>query len=518
MSGMDLQGITAIVDAWLARFADAAVSGNVKAAIALFLSKGWLRDILVFTWTHRSLCGHDAIFNYLDNRLGKAGIRNMKLDKDHGILPNFDLNQQIIEAAFTFDTPVAYGRGLIRLRQDKDGEWKAYTAFLTLDDFKGHEEKGFDSGYYDGHTRTWNEVHEEERARIEKDPYVIISKYLSWCLIYTKLTLPLLVGAGQSGLNVGARFRQMNIPTLLIDKEDAVGNVWRKRYPSLTLHTPNTHHACEWTCTVTENINSRIVITVLYTRFPTSAPKFTPRDKVASMLEHYAYYQDLIIWNRSTMLPTPSYDPSTKRWTVNILRDGVKVTLHPYHVILAIGTLGNPYVPCLPGKKDFKGVTLHATNFKGGSAFSGKKTIVVGASQTAADICQDLAARGAASITMVQRSSIVVTSAEYAVAFMETIWPMHSDPAVGDFRSAGMPLGLLKQIQIEQKEQRIAHHKDMIDGLLKAGMNIDEGPEGAGQVIRVFERLGGRSYPFHLTVTNNKLSIGYCTIPVIAKE
>ena len=55
----------------------------------------------------------------------------------------------------------------------------------------------------------------------------------------------MLVGAGQSGLNVGARFRQMNIPTLLIDQNDAVGDVWRKRYPTLTLHTPNTHHACE---------------------------------------------------------------------------------------------------------------------------------------------------------------------------------------------------------------------------------------------------------------------------------
>ena len=173
---MDAQETRAIANAWLAQFADAAASGDIEATVAMFLSGGWLRDILVFTWTHRSLCGHDAISNYLENRLGTANIRNVKLDEDHGIWPSFDPDRHIVEAAFTFETPIAYGRGLIRLLQDKDGEWKALTVFLTLDDFKGHEEKGSESGYYDGHTRTWNEVHEEERARIEKDPHVIISE------------------------------------------------------------------------------------------------------------------------------------------------------------------------------------------------------------------------------------------------------------------------------------------------------------------------------------------------------
>ncbi|KAF8505013.1 FAD/NAD-P-binding domain-containing protein [Gautieria morchelliformis] len=452
------QGITAIVKRWLAVFADAAASGNVKAILPLFLKVGWLRDILVFTWTHRSLRGHDAIFDYLDNTLGPANISNVRLDEDHGIKPNHDPKLQMIEAALTFETPTAYGRGHIRLMRDRDGKWKAFTFFLTLDDLKGHEEKGPESGHYDGHTRTWNEVHEEEKARSERDPHVII------------------IGAGQNGLNVGARFRQMNIPTLLIEKEDVVGDVWRKRYPSLTLHTHNTHH------------------TMLYNRFPTNAPKFTPRDKVAAMLEHYAYNQDLVIWNRTTILPTPSFNSITKRWTVNILRDGVKVTLNPYHIVLAIGTLGKPWIPPLPGRDDFRGTSLHATNFKGAPPFAGKKTIVVGASQTASDICQDLASRGAASVTMVQRSSTVVVTCEYTVQQLESIWPMHSDPLVGDFRSASMPLGLLKQIEIGRKESRIAHHKEMLDGLLKAGLNVNQGREGAGQALLVFERLGGISW------------------------
>ena len=327
---------------------------------------------------------------------------------------------------------------------------------------------------------------------------------------YYKAHIAVPVGAGQSGLNVGARFRQMNIPTLIIEKDDVVGDVWRKRYPSLTLHTPNTHHTCGWIDMATENINSRIVSTVLYTRFHTTAPKFTPRDKVASMLEQYAQNQDLIIWNRSTVLPRPSYDSSTKRWTVNILRNGAKVTLHPYHIVLAIGSLGKPYVPLLPGREEFKGVALHATNFKGASPFSGKNTIVVGASQTASDICQQLATHGAASITMVQRSSTIVVSSDYTAANLEALWPMHCDPSAGDFKAAGMPLGLLKQIEIGQKDTRVAQQKEMLDGLLKAGLNIDEGKEGGGQVVQLFEKFGGKSY--HLISPSLTISFtGYCT-------
>lgn len=68
--------------------------------------------------------------------------------------------------------------------QDQDGTWKAFTLFLMLNDIKGHEEKGARSGYYDGHTTTWNEVY--EKARIEKDPDLIIGEHLFYtCKSYT---------------------------------------------------------------------------------------------------------------------------------------------------------------------------------------------------------------------------------------------------------------------------------------------------------------------------------------------
>lgn len=41
---------------------------------------------------------------------------------------------------------------------------------------------------------------------------------------------------------VAARFKQMNIPALLIERNKRIGDNWRQRYLSLALHTVREHH------------------------------------------------------------------------------------------------------------------------------------------------------------------------------------------------------------------------------------------------------------------------------------
>jgi len=45
------------------------------------------------------------------------------------------------------------------------------------------------------------------------------------------------VGAGQIGLMLAAVCKQMNIRALVIEQHERVGDIWRKRYPTLALHT-----------------------------------------------------------------------------------------------------------------------------------------------------------------------------------------------------------------------------------------------------------------------------------------
>ncbi|KAF8524142.1 FAD/NAD-P-binding domain-containing protein [Hysterangium stoloniferum] len=435
--------------AWLHEFANAFLPQkiNIQQIKALFLEAGWLRDNLVFTWTHRSLCGHDAIEAYLSGTSKRIEIYSVALDESYGRKVSLDPHTNILEATFVFETPIAYGRGHVLL-QSQDKAWKALSVYVAMTDLKDHEEMRVPNDITAG---------EEEAARrkIETDPHVLI------------------IGAGQTGLNNGARFRKMNIPTLLIDRSSAIGDVWRNRYPSLTLHTNSLHH------------------TLLYTRHPPTVPRFIVKDEVAAMLEKYAHDQGLTVWLKSTLLPRPTYDAITKRWTVHVSRDGQEVILHPFHIVLATGIFGTPYIPHITGSETFFGDITHTTNFKGPEPYANKNTIVIGASQSAADICRDLATHGARSVTMIQRSRTVVVSESVVNPQMNRLWREDVDPLISDFYVASMPLGLLKQILIAKKDERVAQQKDMLEGLKKAGLHVHEGEDGAGHLYEVFRRGSG---------------------------
>lgn len=53
------------------------------------------------------------------------------------------------------------------------------------------------------------------------------------------------VGAGQIGLMLAAVCKQMNIRALVIEQHERVGDIWRKRYPTLALHTTRRLHESE---------------------------------------------------------------------------------------------------------------------------------------------------------------------------------------------------------------------------------------------------------------------------------
>ena len=124
------------------------------------------------------------------------------------------------------------------------------------------------------------------------------------------------------------------------------------------------------------------LFSVLYQDFPRNWPTYTPRDKLASWMEQYALHQELVIWMRSRVIARPSYDPGSKRWTVDVLKDGQKVTVHPYHIVLATGTATKPFIPSLLGQSEFQGQVYHGLEYKGGSMYAGRKAVVVGAGNT----------------------------------------------------------------------------------------------------------------------------------------
>ncbi|KAJ7246808.1 dimethylaniline monooxygenase [Mycena haematopus] len=444
-----------ITSSWLTQFGAFLADSDAPGATTCFHDYGYLRDILVFTWKNRTLQGHAKISAYLEGTVGAAAISAVKLDNRPHLAPSFMPMTGSVVSGFTFETAVGPGQGYVLLKASPAGEWKALSVFMTLSEIRGHEELGPELGVYGDHTLAWEDVERERRAKIEGDPHVLI------------------IGGGQTGLNVGARFKQMNIPAIIIEKEARVGDVWRKRYPTLTLHSIKGQHS------------------MLYQPFPTNWPIFTSRDKLAQWLEQYAESEDLIVWRKSQPLPTPTYDPASKRWTIVIDRDGQHVTIRPKHIVIAAGTLGTPFYPAMKEPERFKGTILHTGNYPGGAPFVGKRVVVVGAANSAADVCQDLVFHGARSVTMVQRSSTCVMAAKNARAAASRFWPDGVPTEISDFKVNAMPTLLVKQIMRSQEAAGWEAEKEIHAGLREAGFKLNMGADGAGAYLLMFEKFGG---------------------------
>ena len=78
-----------------------------------------------------------------------------------------------------------------------------------------------------------------------------------------------MVGGGQAGLAVAARLTQLQVDTLIVDREKRIGDNWRNRYHALALH------------------NQVQVNHFPYMPFPPNWPTYIPKDKLAGWFEAY---------------------------------------------------------------------------------------------------------------------------------------------------------------------------------------------------------------------------------------
>ena len=129
----------------------------------------------------------------------------------------------VTEAWIAFETATGRARGHLRLKDDQ-----AWTLLTTLYELKGFEEskgtqrpRGAEHGA-DPNRESWTEkrLREAKELGYETQPYSLI------------------IGGGQGGIALGARLRQLGVPTIVIDKYGRPGDQWRSRYKSLCLHDP----------------------------------------------------------------------------------------------------------------------------------------------------------------------------------------------------------------------------------------------------------------------------------------
>ena len=450
--------LVAVVQAWLAQFEPAL--GDAVALKALFHADAYWRDVLAFTWNIGTVHGRDAIAAVLNAHAARTGACGFTL------APNRTAPRQVtragtpaIEAIFRFETAQGRGSGVVRLVADAGEGVKAWTLLTALDELKGREEtigraRPTGQSYSrDFRGPNWLDLRNASQAYADRDPDVLV------------------VGGGQAGLSIAARLTQLQVDTLVVDREARVGDNWRNRYHALTLH------------------NQVQVNHLPYMPFPPNWPTYIPKDKLANWFETYVESMELNYWTGTEFLGG-SYDEAAQRWTVTLRRDGATRTLRPRHVVMATGVSGIPSIPDIPSLKDFAGTVLHSSRYDDGEKWSGKRALVIGTGNSGHDIAQDLASSGA-QVTLVQRSPTLVVNIEPSAQLAYALYDEGPPTEDCDLIATSMPFALARKSHIALTAQGKALDKPLLDGLEAKGFKLDFGDDGSGWQFKYLTRGGG---------------------------
>jgi putative flavoprotein involved in K+ transport len=176
------------------------------------------------------------------------------------------------------------------------------------------------------------------------------------------------IGGGQAGLTAGYYLSRAAVPFVILDAHERVGEAWRRRWDSLETFT-----------------NAR------YSRLPGldvpgDQERFPGKDEIADYLETYARAFDLPI-------QLETHVASLKPAAAGYLLDTDKGSITATNAIVATGAYQRPHIPPLSRQLDPGVLQVHSAEYRNPSQLDqGRNAVVVGASNSGAQIALDLAA------------------------------------------------------------------------------------------------------------------------------
>ena len=444
-----------IAKSWLAGFSNTLAESPRKAVEGFFLEESYWRDLLAFTWNIKTMEGRDAVADMLEATFASASPEGWRVSGEA------EADGDTIEAWFAFDTAVARCEGIVRLREGRC--WTMFTAVRELKAFPEKKGTARPLGVRhraDPERETWSEKRRREQVElgVSRQPE---------CLV---------IGGGQGGIALGARLKQLDVPTLIVEQNERPGDSWRRRYRSLVLHDPVWYDHLP------------------YIPFPEHWPVFTPKDKMGDWLEMYVKVMELDYWT-STRCVSASYDAGERFWTVELERASERIVVKPKQLVFATGAYGPPRAVELPGMGKFSGEILHSSRYSDGSRFRGKKCVVIGAASSAHDVAVDLWEAGA-DVTMIQRSPTTVVRSD---TLMEVGFETYSERAVergisvdkADTLTASMPFALVPAGQKALYDRIRERDRDFYRRLGETGFLLDFGPDETGLLMKAYRTGSG---------------------------
>ena len=190
------------------------------------------------------------------------------------------------------------------------------------------------------------------------------------------------IGAGFCGLGVGAALRAAGVHRFAILEQGAgVGHFWTTTYDRLHLHSA-------WHDMPHDGGLRR------------SYPTFLARDQIVDYFRRYADLHRLAphlrFGRRVSRVKRIDGASDGFEWEV----DGSPERILARHVAVATAVNRVPKIPTLPGRADFRGRILHSAEYRNSKPFAGRRVLVVGSGNSAAEIALDLSEGGARDVAL----------------------------------------------------------------------------------------------------------------------
>ncbi|MFN2397729.1 MAG: flavin-containing monooxygenase [Gemmatimonadaceae bacterium] len=240
------------------------------------------------------------------------------------------------------------------------------------------------------------------------------------------------VGAGASGLSAAGALHRRGIEAVVLEQDERLGGTWTRRYDRLRLHTVRGFSG------------------LAHYRIPRRYSSYLSRDEYAAYLAEYARHFPLRVMTGHPVHKIRMDPDAQATWTVATTGGD----WHCRAVVIATGQYRIPILPKWPGHESFDGHLVHSARYTTGSAYAGKRVLVVGAGNSGTEIATDLVENGASYVALsirtpppivprdpfglpVQRTGILLSFLPATIA--DRIGRLTSRLVFGDLTSHGLP-------------------------------------------------------------------------------
>lgn len=182
----------------------------------------------------------------------------------------------------------------------------------------------------------------------------------------SEYTETLVIGGGQAGLAQGYHLAQRDIPYLIVDANERIGDAWRNRWDSLRLFTPARLDGLPGM------------------PYPGYRWSFPSKNEFADYLENYA---DTFGLNVRIGVRVEGLTHDGQRFVANVGGRQIEAD----NVIVAMSSWQKPRIPDFASEIDTSVVQLHVADYRNPKQLPKGDVLVVGAGNSGAEIAKELA-------------------------------------------------------------------------------------------------------------------------------